>query len=99
MNRPDAVAEHRRLMDIPGVGLLTATAAVATIGEARAQLLELIPKEMISSELEEQEPQPPDEVLPILPPNTDINFSTLGDLHFGQVNSSASRCDKQRCSK
>ena len=26
----------RRLMDIPGVGLLTATAAVATIGEARA---------------------------------------------------------------
>jgi transposase len=29
-------AASRRLMDIPGVGLLTATAAVATIGEARA---------------------------------------------------------------
>jgi transposase len=29
-------APSRRLMDIPGVGLLTATAAVATIGEATA---------------------------------------------------------------
>jgi transposase len=29
-------AASRRLLDIPGVGLLTATAAVATIGEARA---------------------------------------------------------------
>lgn len=29
-------AASRRLMDIPGVGLLTATAAVATIGEAKA---------------------------------------------------------------
>jgi transposase len=29
-------AASQRLMDIPGVGLLTATAAVATIGEARA---------------------------------------------------------------
>jgi transposase len=28
-------AASRRLMDIPGVGLLTATAAVATIGDAR----------------------------------------------------------------
>jgi len=49
--------------------------------------------------VEAHEPQLLADVLPIFPPKTDISFSIFLDLHFGQFNSSASRWEKQRCSK
>jgi hypothetical protein len=46
-----------------------------------------------------QDEQPADDVLPILPPNLDINRSAFFDLHVGQAMGGLSLPDRNKTSK
>jgi len=46
-----------------------------------------------------QDEHPPDDVLPIFPPNIDINFSVFFDLHAGQDTAMHSPLDLNKISK